>query len=85
MYSLFFQYRRTSLKRVIFVSVITFIAITMLNSRRASIMIATVSIKLETTNPHESIGTRDYNLKKVNSTTTFSGFSFYLMGDTPYR
>ena len=29
-------------------------------------------------------GTRDYNLRKSN-TTSFNGFGFYLMGDTPYR
>ena len=30
-------------------------------------------------------GTKDYNLKKKEdtTTTTFNGFSFYLMGDTP--
>ncbi|OEU22167.1 hypothetical protein FRACYDRAFT_232320 [Fragilariopsis cylindrus CCMP1102] len=32
-------------------------------------------------------GTKDYNLKKKEdaTTTTFNAFSFYLMGDTPYR
>ncbi len=41
----------------------------------------TVATKLETVFVKPD-GLKDYNLKKRN-TTSFKGFSFYLMGDTP--
>lgn len=44
----------------------------------------TVVFSLSDSAPHTTAAT-DYNVKNANSTTSFNGFSFYLMGDTPYR
>jgi hypothetical protein len=43
---------------------------------------ATVLEKLEVIHPLPD-GSNDYNLLKTKNTTSFNGFSFYLMGDTP--
>jgi len=45
---------------------------------------------ISTTNLLEGIfpkpdGTKDYNLVKERNTSSFNAFSFYVMGDTPYR
>ncbi|MGK3746375.1 MAG: hypothetical protein ACI8RD_014231 [Bacillariaceae sp.] len=69
---------------ILFVGVTVGFAIIILNSHRTTSTSPNAKGTISTKISLESTVTKDYNLKKENTTTTtFNAFSFYLMGDTP--
>jgi hypothetical protein len=89
-----FSQRRILKWVILFVGVGSFVIIILNSHRTISTTTSTTSNTKGTISTKISVestvilpqpdGTKDYNLKKENTTTTtFNAFSFYLMGDTP--